>query len=184
MTSPSNPSHLLVDTDSLIQILLARHRGVLGKLRESCGTRAAVVPEVEREVRNHRKFRQQFEPEFLRAVDAKQLCVLERPELKRLLSERGVQGGAVEAELATLFERCIDYNQHVDEGEAYTHAVATSLALPVMSHDRKALDLLMALGKAVGSPTLRFFDILTFALHCDWIEETKFEKTRKYLKQR
>jgi len=106
------------------------------------------------------------------------------PGTQGLLSERGVQGGAVEAELATLFERCIDYNQHVDEGEAYTHAVATSLALPVMSHDRKALDLLMALGKAVGSPTLRFFDILTFALHCDWIEETKFEKTRKYLKQR
>lgn len=177
-----NPSHLLVDSDSLIQILMARERAVLAALRQRAHVMPAVVPEVEREVRNHQKFRQRFEPEFLRTVKAGNLVVLERAEVRRILSARGIPSEALDGQLQEIEDRAIDYNVHVDEGEAYTHAMAAGLGLPVMSHDWKAVTLLRGIGKLVGHPTLRLFDILVFAFERGWVTEDDCEKARKILK--
>lgn len=176
-----NPPFLLSDSDALIQVFMTRQRRALAELRTRGGMVTAVLPEVESEVCNHRKFRQQFEPEFQRTVKAGNLVVLERGDTRRLLLERDTPVDAVDRELLELEARCRDYNKYVDEGEAYTHAHAARLGLPVMSHDQKAMTQLRRLGLRVGHPTLRFFDLLVFAHGRGWVTTEECERARKYL---
>jgi len=175
----ANPSHLLIDSDVLLQVLKARQRGLLVKLKEKCGVAPAVVPEVESEVRRYK--RSQFEPQFGRMVENTYLSVLEPPDLRRLLAARGMLPALVEGRLRTLEQECQDYATRVDEGEAYTHATAAALGLPVLSNDWQALQVLTSLARPVGCPTARFLDLLVFARRCDWIDDEEGEKACRIL---
>lgn len=176
-----NPLFLLSDSDALIQVFMTRQRRALAELRTRGAMLTAVLPEVESEVCNHRKFRQQFEPEFQRTVKAGNLVVLERSDTRKLLLDAGTPPEAIDRELLDLESRCREYNKHVDEGEAYTHAVAARFGFPVMSHDQKAITQLRKLGLRVGQPTLRFFDLLVFAHERGWVTTEECERARKHL---
>jgi hypothetical protein len=176
-----NPSHLLVDTDSLIQVFIARQGDLLAKLRSRCGVIPAVVPEVEGEVRYNQRFKTRFEPKFLATVKSGNLIVLEQAELKKLFLARGVPGTSMDIQLRALDQRCQEYHAHVHEGEAYTHATAVTLGLPAMSNDGAAISMLLAQGKLVACPTLRFFDLLVFARQRGWIDDVTGETARCHL---
>lgn len=167
-----------------MQILLAKHRLLLGKLRSTFQVSTAVVPEVEAEVRNHRKFRRQFEPEFMRAVTQGDIFVLDEKELKKLLEEKGFAPPRVTRFIDEIAERGSEYHEVVGLGEAYTHAAASLLDLPVFSHDRGAVDVLESKGLPVGQPVIQFFDLLVLARSEGWIDDTKCEAARKFLEGR
>lgn len=176
-----NPSHILLDSDALFQLFIARQRDLLAKLREECGVIPAVVPEVEGEVRWHPKFKAQYEPQFIRTVASGNLLVLETPEIRKLLLARGVPEGSLDSQLRALDRRCQEYHAHVGEGEAYTHATSVTLGLPAVSNDGDALRVLLAQGKQVACPTLRFFDLLVFARAAGWIDDALGETARSHL---
>ncbi len=183
MSASANPTHFLADTDALIQILLTRPGQMLQWFRQKCGIALSVVPEVETEVRFHQKFGDQFEPEFCRRVEAHQIDVLDSTELRRMLRARGVPAHADDSELNDLYRSCEDYNRHVDVGEAYTHAIAARLGLPVVSHDWKAVQVLQRNGKLVGTPTFRFFDLLVFSFRCGTLTESECQSVLRVLKR-
>jgi hypothetical protein len=139
------------------------------------------VPEVEIEVRWHPKFRSQFEPQILRAVDTGSLTVLGPAEVRKVLVSRGIPAAAIESQMRALAQRCEEYEIHVGQGEAYTHANAVTLTLPAMSNDGAAVRQLLAEGKLVSCPTLRFFDLLVFARTVGWISDDAGESARSYL---
>jgi hypothetical protein len=176
-----NPSHLLVDTDSLIQVFIARQGDLLAKLRLRCGVIPAVVPEVEGEIRYNQRFRTRFESKFLATVNSGNLVVLEEPEVRKLLLARSVPPSAIDVQLRALDQRCQEYHAHVQEGEAYTHGTAVTLSLPAMSNDGAAISTLLAQGKLVACPTLRFFDLLVFARQRGWIDDATGETARCHL---
>ena len=176
-----NPSHLLVDTDALIQVFIAKQHHIFMKLIGHCGVRPAVVPEVESEVRWHRKFKDAFEDRFQKTVGSGRLFVLDDEAVRRLFRERACPPSALDVQMAALDQTCQAYSRHVGEGEAYTHAVAATFGLPVLSNDGKAIETLIGHGKQAACPTLRFFDLLVFARGCGWIDDAGGEEARTCL---
>jgi len=57
----------------------------------------------------------------------------------------------------------VRYYGFVQRGEAYTHAAAVSLGMPVLSNDSTAVRVLEGQMMSVAVPVLRFFDIIIFA---------------------
>lgn len=165
----ANPSHLLLDSDVLIQVFMTRQTKLLNRLK-AAGMVPAVVPEVEGEIRYHQRFRDRFEPAFLSAKD-RAVIVFDRTEVRRLLLARGVPEDAIENHHRTLEARAVEYHRHVGEGEAHTHALASELNLPAASNDGEALRILSRQGLAAAQPTLRFFDLLVFGLRRGWVDE-------------
>jgi hypothetical protein len=170
---------VLADSDFLIQVLWAKQRRLLGRL--SSERTIVVVEEVESEVRWHRKFKGQFEPEFLRAVSAGEVTVLDRSLFRRLV---GPNSDPTVAELR--FDEYQKSGQryctHVGDGEAYTHAAAVRLLAPVFSHDHNAVRLLLGCGLPVGGPVLSFYDLLKFAVDEQWLPSEKAAEVVKFLR--
>ncbi len=177
----SNPSHILFDSDALIQLFMARQGVLLARLRERCAVMPAVVPQVEQEVRWHSKFRQLYETNIHQAVSGNNLVVLDSVKVRGLFAARGAAATNIDAQLQALGKKGREYHLHVDEGEAYTHAIATTLNLPMISNDNEALKVLLEQGKEAACPTLRFFDLLVFARDCDWLDEASCENARSLL---
>src|SRR5215471_5626171 len=99
-------------------------------------------------------------------------------QVRKLLLARGVPSEAIEVQQRALEQRCIEYHAHVGEGEAYTHATAATLGLPALSNDGDAIRVLLAEGKQVACPTLRYFDLLVFGRICGWIDDATGESAR------
>lgn len=176
-----NPSPILVDSDCLIQIFLARQRRLLPQLRSSFSVETAVVAEVEAEVRFHRKFKSQFEPELLRAVQGNEILVLENKTLRRYLADRGFAEPRAARIIQDVDDRGLLFSRTIGLGEAYTHAAASILQLPVMSHDRAATNELEREGNPTGVPVVGFFDLLALAYSEGWLDEGQCEGVRKFL---
>ena len=169
---------VLADSDFLIQVFLTRQRPLLAKF--SRVRPFAVVEEVEIEVRNHRKFKRQFEPEFERAVANRELLVLDRSAF--LHSGRDRWGETIAAEQFDSYQAIGEkYAEHVGQGEAYTHAAAVRLGVPVFSHDGAAIRILAALNLPSGRPRLTFFDLLRFGVAEGWVPADRAEESVKYL---
>lgn len=177
----SNPSHILLDSDALIQLFMVRQGGLLARLRERCGVLPSVVPQVEQEVRWHSKFRHLYEPNVHQAVAAGNLVVLDGPKVRSLLLARGTAPENIDVQIQALTRKSNEYSLHVGDGEAHTHAVATALNLPVISNDNQALEVLAAQGKQAAGPTLRLFDLIVFAFDCGWLDESACENVRSTL---
>jgi hypothetical protein len=159
-----NPQYLPCDTDSLIQIFIARHQRVLVHLRERYGVLPVVVPEVEMEVSRNRKFKGRFAPALADAVGSGHLTVLSDDEMRRGLVRVGHTATQAEQTVQRVQQRGRRYQSHVGRGEAYSHAAAVELQVPIMSHDWEAVEVLSGLSEQVGVPTLRTWDLFALAL--------------------
>jgi hypothetical protein len=176
-----NPTHLLIDSDVLFQLFISRQTSILSKLRNECGILPAIVPEVETEVRWNGKFRNRFEPQLQRLIKTGNVVVLDTEETRKLFLERGIPQDSLASQLRALDQRGQEYHAHVGAGEAYTHATATTLGFPAVSNDGEAIRILIAQGKSVSCPTLRFIDLLLFARKAGWIDDAAGESARSHL---
>ncbi|RPJ57196.1 MAG: hypothetical protein EHM23_21320 [Acidobacteria bacterium] len=175
-----NPAFLLCDTDALIQIYLTQRSDLLEYLRRSFSVQPAVVPEVEIEIRNNGQYGRRFEPVFLRGMQSGQMVVLDDVRVCTFLSSKGI----VDPE--TVFYRVLAEgnvnSSHVQRGEAFSHALASSLGLPLMSNDGDALRVLARLNRPLAIPTIRFMDLVVFAFGQGVIRENDCQSIVRILR--
>lgn len=154
------PHFVVCDSDATIQILLTNDIRPFQLLRSRYAIQPVITPEVEIELRSNRKFGRRIGPQFKKALVNRTLQILDRS-----LIEQHYEGGpaaalAATAALGSIAQRGKLYQVPADFGEAYTHAAAVVLDVPSLSHDRSALDALLAAGHQVPSTVLRCFDLL------------------------
>lgn len=165
------------DADALVQLLFVGRPEPLKCLRSRFDMQSIVVPEVELELLAHRRLNGVAEA-FKKAVDKKLICVLTESELRTRievgthLSKRGCDAiwGDIQA-------RGQKYELYVDRGEAYTHAAAVELAIPVVSNDARSIAS-MKQNALQTSRTLRLFDILALAVQTEFIQPSDIGSIR------
>lgn len=159
----ANPPYLLFDADGLIQFFLVKRRQLFMDLITNFGVVPSVVPEVEVEIRYHEKFGSRFEEVFQKFQDSGHIQVLGSETVKKYLHARTVSPALIPKVLKDIQHIGMEYNRHVGRGEAFSHSAAVNLSLPLVTHDREAIDVLQRHSKAVATPCLRLFDIIVFA---------------------
>jgi hypothetical protein len=177
----SRPDFLVCDADATFQLLLTRQTALLGILLHDYGVRPIIVPEVDIELRSHRRLTPQILPTLTKALKNGLLSVMDIQILESHFG--GGPSGALTAGAAktNINMRGAAYNLRVDRGEAYSHATAVELSVPVLSHDRAALDALTNAGLAVPSTVLRFYDLLVLGFQIQRLTETEIDNVRSSL---
>jgi hypothetical protein len=174
-----SPALLVCDADSLIQFLLIGEIRLLRLLRSKYSVQPVVVPEVEIEMRSG-KFAAEIAPELTRAFANGVVRMLDRPFLE---SCYGGSGGsmAATAALSKIAKTGAEYDKHVDRGEAYTHAAALTLAVPALSNDKNALDVLVNAKQTVPPTVLRSFDLVALGYQIKLLSEGDCDRIRSDL---
>ena len=176
-----NPEFLLCDADALIQVFISRWVQLLVHLLQTYGVRPAVIPEVETEVSLHRKFKARFGPALAAQIQRAHVTVLDRAKTRRLLVSRGRSPAEIEEDFRSLATRARRYQERVDTGEAYSHAIAVELRLPLMSHDWRAVQTLQEAGEAVAVPVARLWDLAALAWDDQVLDEKDGERAIDHL---
>ncbi len=171
-----NPRLLLCDSDVLVQLFLVDELRPLQKLKQSFGIQATIVLEVELELRWTAKHRARFVPQLDRALKHQTLVKLDPSLFQTHLNESppGTSWGTFQ----TLGAR--NYG-HVQRGEAYTFAAASTLCMPAASNDFRALEMLRQQMLSLPTPVLRCFDLLEFARQCGTLTLKECEEIRSGL---
>lgn len=159
-----NPDCLLWDSDALIQVFLLKAHSLLDQLKATFRVASAIAPEVEQEILQHQKFGTQFVPALQKALRTGSLLVLDPAQLHTLFPGRFASAQVAQLTGLAISNTGRGYASLVDYGEAYSHASAVILGLPLVSHDGSALQTLILAGRAVASPTLRLMDLVTLLL--------------------
>lgn len=173
---------LFCDTDCLIQLFLVRQVGLLKWLRTRYDLRSIVVPEVENEVVWHRKFADKFEPDFKKAVAACVIAVFDYSQPEVQLSSMFAPPQAAAAARA-IQGTGRGYALRVGNGEAYSHAAGVHLGMPLLSHDKSAIDTLLTGRLQTAAPVLRVFDLICLAYRQNQIAEKQCDVIRQTLRQ-
>ena len=118
----ANPPLLLCDSDALAQFFLANEIRPLRFLRESYGVQAAIVQEVDLELRWLRKYKDRFVVQLDKALKANVLRILDPSYFQSLLSAAPI--GASWVGFQSLGAQ---YEGYVQRGVAYTFAAAVTL---------------------------------------------------------
>jgi len=142
---------------------------------------AAVVPEVEMEIRRHQKFGNRFEAILLKHNKSQNIAFLESKSIRDLLNRRAVPTAEFDSQVEDIQNRARIYRAYVHDGEAYSHAHATALRLPLMSHDNAAIETLTHVPLPVAIPVLRYLDVVVFAYKLGTITEEDGERIRQTL---
>jgi hypothetical protein len=178
----ANPSLLLCDTDSLIQLFLTSQHNQnlrpLRVLRDDYGIQPTIVEEVETELMWTRRYGSRFVPQLKKATASGLIERLDVTVLGRHV------GQAIAKSVHSGFQALgQQYSKHADPGEAYTFAAAVTLGVPALSNDKSAVDALDYNGMALPSPVLRAFDVLTLSYQVGALAEKECDKVRKELLQ-
>ncbi|MGH7205968.1 MAG: hypothetical protein ACREI2_07135 [Nitrospiraceae bacterium] len=178
-----NPPLLVCDTDALVQLLLVNELRPFRILKINYGIQPVIVPEVENELRVHRKYRDQIEARLDKALTTGIIVVLDRATIQACLasSESAIPTAAAQSTMERIQSLGAEYNVPVDLGEAYTLAAAVVLEVPALSNDRTALNSLNNADLAVPSPVLRTFDVIAFGSQVHLLSEADCELIRKAL---
>jgi hypothetical protein len=171
-----NPALLLCDSDALTQFFLASEIRPLKQLKDAYGIQAAIVEEVELELRWLRKHKDRFVPQLDKALSTNVLKLLDSAHFHSHLSTAPV--GASWAGFQSLGAQ---YDGHIHRGEAYTFAAAVTLNLPALSNDFNAIKTLEANLHTLPTPVLRSFDLLAFCFHNGLLELKACEAVRSQL---
>jgi hypothetical protein len=170
-----NPDLVLLDTDSLLQLLIAGEMRLLRFLKKRFRIQPVIVEAVEAEVRKSKKFRSQFPKELQKALDNETIFVLDSRTMPAFVS---TSPAAVFNAIQT---NGFEYEQRgLDYGEAYTFAAGVALGCPVISNDMSAIRTAQQRNIALPRHLLRTFDLVV--LHhqigeltekdCDGIRQT------------
>lgn len=178
----SGPACLFVDTDVLFQLFIGGAPHVLRDLRSSYDIAATIVPEVEIEVTNNRKFGTKFASDLRRSLSNGWIQLMDGGNYGTIIgSNAHLQTAATGVSYADIQRSGQRYNYRVDRGEAYTHATAVALSQPAASNDFNAIRTLDRAGMALPNPVLRTFDLITFAYQIGTMSERDCNQFRKEL---
>jgi hypothetical protein len=152
---PSNPSALVCDTSSLVQVFAADMAKLLHLLKVRYRVQPVIVEAVEGELpgvlsRRHPDKVASFEKSLRKGT----IRILDEALLREL------HGGPAGTKHYEAINRLGDrYFIHVQRGEAYTHAAADVLGLPPLTNDFSAINNLAARGIRLNRPIIRSFDV-------------------------
>jgi hypothetical protein len=178
----SNPSHLPIDSDVLIQLLVAGNLQPLQQLKKVYGIQATIVVEVENELRTNKKHKKHIQPNFDKAIAAGTIQVFDQNALQTFLSKHSLLLNNIGSTAwSTIQSTGNSYNLLVGIGEAYTHAAAVVLGVPSASHDKNALNVLENKGLTIPSPVLRTFDLIALCFQAGLLTEQECDGIRKTL---
>ena len=178
----SNPSHLPIDSDVLIQLLVAGNLQPLQQLKKVYGIQAAIVVEVENELRTNKKHKKYIQGNFDKAITAGTIQVFDQGALQTFLSKQShLLNSMASTAWSTMQATGQSYNLFVGLGEAYTHAAAIFLGVPSASHDKNALNVLENKGMTIPSPVLRTFDLVALCYQAGLLAEQECDGIRKSL---
>ena len=177
----ANPALIACDADALIQVFCVGRLEPLKCLRNRFDVQPIVVPEVELEILSHRRLGPTIAESFKKAVDKHLVRVLTIEELRSQLgsgsplAQRGCQ--AVWDDIQSRGEK---YELYVDRGEAFTHAAAVELSVPVVSNDARSIRA-MKENRLQTSRTLRVFDLYALAVQTGQMQASDIGKVRARL---
>lgn len=179
----SNPSHLPIDSDVLIQLLVAGNLKPLQQLKKVYGIQVTIVVEVENELRTNKKHKKYIQPNFDKAIAAGTIEVFDQNALQTFLSSKQshLLNKIAPTAWSTIQSTGTSYNLFVGIGEAYTHAAAVVLGVPSASHDKNALNVLENKGLEIPSPVLRTFDLVALCYQAGLLTEQECDEIRKAL---
>ena len=173
---PGNPSLIVGDTSSLVQLVIVEDITALRGLKQEYGIQVAVTEAVEAELRRVVRNRFPAREAFLKkAFNSRTLAVVD----KTLLNSLGYK--AAPALLEQMDQLGEKFHRRVDRGEAYTHAAGNVLGVPTLSQDIAALWQLVKDGIDVQRPVLRAFDVLIFGVQARLAEIESCAKARRLL---
>lgn len=158
----ASPLLLFCDTDCLIQLFAVNKIAIFRWFKARYSLEAVVVPEVEAELSWHMRFRDRFEPEIRKATAAGVLRVLDYSKPEQIVSFLP-SPSAAEAASRSIIKTGQEYALRVGEGEAYSHAACIYLGMPLLSHDKSAINSLCLNNLRTAAPVLRVFDLLALA---------------------
>ena len=177
----ANPALLFLDSDALIQHLIAGTVHVLRELKVRYGIQAVIVPEVEIEVSSGR-FGPRFKPALGKAISNGVIKVFEASKYNGLLQASAqLQASAIGVSHADIQHLGAAYYRRADLGEAYTFAAAVKLGQPAVSNDITAVRALEGAGLQLPCTVLRAFDLAVFAYQSQIVLEADADAFRKAL---
>lgn len=175
------PPLIFCDTDCLIQIFICQQTGLLKWFKARYGFQAVIVPEVEAELSWHAKFRGRFDPALQKGLDTGITSVFDysRPDLQLANFFPNLQ--AATAAALSIGKMGHDYSLRIGPGEAYSHAACIHVAMPLLSHDKSAIDTLLFNNLISAVPVLRVFDLLLLAFKQGGMDAKACDAARKAL---
>jgi hypothetical protein len=171
-----NPALLLCDSDALIQFFIADDLRPLQSLRTQFGIQPVIALEVDLELRWLAKHKDRFVSTLDKALRTGTLAKLDQATFQSCL------GTATPGTSWSTFQSLgTKYYGYVQRGEAYTHAAAVTLGMPAMTNDGNAVRVLEGQMLSVAVPTLRSFDLFSFALEFGVLQIKECEDIRSEL---
>lgn len=159
----ASPLLLFCDTDCLIQLFITNKSSPLLRwYKAKYGLEAVIVPEVESELAWHTKFRDRFDPNLRKALASGLIAVFDYSRPEQLSPFFPALQTAVAAAQA-ITQTGNEYSLKVGAGEAYSHAACVHLGMPLLSHDKSAINTLLMQNLQTAAPVLRVFDLLALA---------------------
>lgn len=163
---------MLLDSDAFIQILLTGSTGILKKLKAEYSVQSLVVEAVEAEVYRLASGRlSHIRPALDRTINSGTVRVLTE---NLLAHEKGTAIGT------SLFNQAdqLGWRLHlsIDRGEAYSHGAAMTLGVPVVTHDREAVNRLGLDGVRFTEPVLRLYDLIGFGVQIGLLNHPDCDK--------
>lgn len=175
-----NPALLLCDTDALIQVFMVGETRLLRLLRDRFAVQPCVVPDVDGELAWNATYRDRFDDDRRKALEAGLLVPFDAEAVGRVLPG---PTAAIQVMLGRAKLVGESLNDIVDVGEAYTHAAASLLSMPAMSNDYAALKALREAKRPGASPTVRSWDLLVFGFHDGLLTTRDLDSARKQLRE-
>ncbi|MDX2151436.1 MAG: hypothetical protein SFV54_11935 [Bryobacteraceae bacterium] len=173
---PSNPSCIIGDSSALIQLILGEQVQLLRELRSRYGISCLIPDAVEIELLYRVPKKYPDKASVLRKAFSNAAIKTLSPES---LSDAGYKSAEALSEQIELKGR--EYALRVDRGEAFAHAAANLLQVPVLSHDLAALSKLAHSGVYVHKPVLRAFDIVIWAHQVGLLDPNDLKQFRREL---
>jgi len=164
----------LIDSDALLQFLIAEEMRQLHALKHSFNIQPAIVEAVEVEIRKSRKF-PKFNKHLQKAIDSETIMILDARTLPRFIT---IDANATYNAIET---RGFQYAKILDYGEAYTFAAGVVLRTPVLSHDITAIKAASRAGLDLPEHILRAFDLFVLYNQCGLMSESECDAARKIL---
>jgi hypothetical protein len=176
---PPNPQLLILDTDVLVQVLLANEFRPLRELKRCYNIQPSIVEAVEMETRSPgrslKKHLSTLEPRLHKALGNGTLLLLDGRSFPSIV---GASAHAIETQISITGTR---YHRVADYGEAYSHATAAILGLPLMSHDFTAVRALKRAREPITPYMFRAFDLYAFSHQCGVLTVKDCDNVRQLL---
>jgi hypothetical protein len=171
-----NPNLLLIDADSLLQLLIAEKVRLLHSIKKRYRIQSAIVEAVEAEIRKSKKFRSHYTKELQKAIDNGTTAILDSRTLPAYVATSpDAVFDAIQTNGFKNEQRGLDY------GEAYTFAAGVALSVPVVTNDMSAIKTAQIRGIALPKFLLRTYDLFVLCHQFGELSENDCDEIRKLL---